>query len=117
VRAADNDDEGRAAVQAAVTLAPFLADYYYATGRDLADAAALDQTILDLAAAYSELPGLAQQAGEYAAQTGASEAVVAQAQRLCRQINDLLGETAAAIRNRLGVLSDQNEHHGHRRHR
>jgi hypothetical protein len=114
VTGAHNDDEDQSAVLAAVTLAPFLADYYYATGQDLADAAALDQTVLDLAAAYAELPGLAQQAGEYAARTDASAAVIAHAQRLCRQINDLLAETATAIQHRLRILSNRNDHHSRR---
>jgi hypothetical protein len=44
-----------------------LAEYYYATGRDLVDVAALDQAIMGLAAAYAQLPALAQQTSEAAA--------------------------------------------------
>jgi hypothetical protein len=52
---------------AAIALAPFLAEHYYATGRDLVDVAALDQAIMGLAAAYARLPALAQQTSEAAA--------------------------------------------------
>jgi hypothetical protein len=53
---------------AAIALAPFLAEHYYATGRDLVDVAALDQAIMGLAAAYAQLPALAQQTSRPAKQ-------------------------------------------------
>jgi hypothetical protein len=70
---------------AAIALAPFLAEHYYATGRDLVDVAALDQAIMGLAAAYAQLPALAQQTSEAAARPGISATVAARGRLLCRQ--------------------------------
>ena len=81
---------------AAIALAPFLAEHYYATGRDLVDVAALDQAIMGLAAAYAQLPALAQQTSEAAARPGISATVAARGRLLCRQANELLSETATA---------------------
>jgi hypothetical protein len=106
-------DEDRYA--AAIALAPFLAEYYYATGRDLVDVAALDQAIMGLAAAYAQLPALAQQTSE--ARPGISATVAARGRLLCRQVNELLSETATAIRDRLGALADRDRRQSHLRRR
>ncbi len=95
--------------QTAGALAPFLAEHYYATGQDLADAAAADDKILVLAAAYARLPALAQQAGEAAAQTDPSVEGASAEQLRWRQVDALLNETAIAIRHRLSVLAGQPE--------
>ncbi|WBQ08414.1 hypothetical protein [Kribbella sp. CA-293567] len=92
-------------IRTACALAPFLAEHYYATGRDLADEAAADLKVLDLAAAYAELPVLAQQAGEAAAQPGLPPTVASAGRALWSQVNDLLGEVATAIRDRLRALA------------
>jgi hypothetical protein len=102
---------------AAIALAPFLAEHYYATGRDLVDVAALDQAIMGLAAAYAQLPALAQQTSEAAARPGISATVAARGRLLCRQANDLLSETATAIRDRLGALADRDRRQSHLRRR
>jgi hypothetical protein len=108
-------DEGRYA--AAIALAPFLAEHYHATGRDLVDVAALDQMVMDLAAAYAQLPALAQQISEATARPGIPWPVAAHGRRLCWQANELLGETATAIRNRLGVLADRDRRYSRRQRR
>src|SRR4051812_26439516 len=88
----------------AVALVPFLAEHYYATGEDLADAAAADRRILGLAAAYARLPALAQKAGEAAARPELPAEAVSASRSLCHEVDDLLYDTAAAIRDRLSAL-------------
>jgi hypothetical protein len=89
----------------AVALAPFLAEHYYATGEDLADAAAADRRILGLAAAYARLPALVQKAGEAAASPQLPPEAVSAGRSLCHEVDDLLNDTAAAIRRRLDILA------------
>jgi hypothetical protein len=82
-----------------------------------ADVAALDQAIMGLAAAYAQLPALAQQTSEAAARPGISATVAARGRLLCRQANELLSETATAIRDRLGALADRDRRQSHLRRR
>ncbi|GAA1558960.1 hypothetical protein GCM10009789_10480 [Kribbella sancticallisti] len=89
-------------------LAPFLAEHLHATGQDLTAVAATDDKLLVLAAVYARLPAVAQGVGEANAAMPAPSPAVEDGQQLLVQVNDLLGETADAIRHRLRTLSDRN---------
>lgn len=92
----------------AVVLVPFLAEHYYATGEDLADVATADRKILGLAAAYARLPAMAQKASEAAASPELPPDAVSSGRSLCHEVDDLLNDTASAIRHRLNALAHHN---------
>jgi hypothetical protein len=98
---APDDDRHRAAA----VLAGFLAEHYYATGQDLADVAAADPAILDLAAGYDRLPALAEQTSELAARDDVSDRTIDRSLVALAQVNKLLNQTAVTIRQRLRALA------------
>ncbi|ADB34639.1 hypothetical protein Kfla_5633 [Kribbella flavida DSM 17836] len=89
---------------APTVLAPFLAEHYAATGQDLTALAATDQKLLALARVYAGLPGIAEEIAETTIRPDTARRQ-ARIRHLYHQANDMLNDTAVAIRHRLTVLA------------
>ena len=106
----------QSALAAAEALAPFIAEHYHATGEDLADAAAADSRLMGLASVYAELPAVVEEAARRAAREHPRDPEAsAYHQALGAEANQLLNDTAEAIRHRLERLRGRDGGHSNRK--
>ncbi|NUR94522.1 MAG: hypothetical protein HOV67_04595 [Kribbellaceae bacterium] len=98
------------AIAAAEAVAPLIAEHYYATGDDLSEEAADDAHLMDLALLYAELPAVMDDAGQQCAAVEPGDVATAVHNKgVHDEANQLLKDTADAIRRRLTQLAGKPE--------